>query len=97
MATLHAIREKDYIPHVEYSPYIGFVFVDENYRGNRISELLINYAIEYAKGIGFKEVFLVSSEEGLYEKYNFYKIDEKYDVWGNKQKIFKQEICEMNS
>ena len=41
--------EKDCIPNVDYTPYIGFLFVGEPYRGNRISEKMINTVIEYAK------------------------------------------------
>ena len=44
----------DCVPDVDYTPYIQSVFVNENYRGRRVSEKLINTAIEYAKSLGFK-------------------------------------------
>jgi predicted N-acetyltransferase YhbS len=86
------IAKKDCIPNVIYTPYIGFVFVGEEYRGNRISEQLVKFALAYAENIGFKEVFLVSGEEGLYEKYGFTKIDDKKDFGGNDQQIFRIDI-----
>ena len=52
------------------------MFVSELYRGERLSEGLIRVAINYAKKIGFNEVYIVSGEIGLYEKYGFVKIDE---------------------
>ena len=61
----------------EFSPYIGFMFVDEAYRGNRISEKLCSSAIEYAKTIGFTKVHLCSEIANFYEKYGFVKIDER--------------------
>jgi len=82
------IAKTDCIPNVSYTPYIAFIFVGEEYRGQRLSEQLIKCALAYAKDIGFKQVFLVSEEKGLYEKYGFTKIDDKKDLWGNDEQIF---------
>jgi predicted GNAT family N-acyltransferase len=73
---------------VAYTPYIGFVFVGENFRGNRISEKLCKSAMDYAKSLGFDNVYLVSGEVNLYEKYGFIKIEEKLSNWGAVQSIF---------
>ena len=78
----------DCIPDVSYSPYISAIFVDEQYRGKRISEKMIQCVMAYAKEHGFEEVYVVSSHINLYEKYGFVQIDEKRDVWGNAQKIY---------
>ncbi|KTD83509.1 GNAT family N-acetyltransferase [Paenibacillus etheri] len=48
-----ALAKTDCIPDIPYTPYIGFVFVGEQYRGNRLSEKLILSASAYAKGTGF--------------------------------------------
>jgi len=71
----------DCIPNVPYTPYISFVFVGEEYRGNRLSEKLINFALEYAKDKGFNKVYIVSDHVNLYEKYGFVKVDEKPAPW----------------
>lgn len=73
---------------VEYMPFIGFVFVGEPYRGNRISEKLCLFATQYAKTVGFDIVYLYSYIVNLYEKYGFTKIDEKEAPWGVRQSIF---------
>ncbi len=86
------VTKKDSIPNVTYSPYIGFIFVDENYRGKRISEKMISYAISYIKELKFEKVYLVSDHINLYEKYGFNKIDERTDFWGNIETIFVQDI-----
>ena len=78
----------DCIPNVEYTPFIGFIFVGESYRGNRISEKLCLTAIKYAKSIGFDRVYLVSDHINLYDKYGFIKIDEKEAPCGAMQTIF---------
>ena len=71
----------DCIPDVDYTPYIGFMFVGEQYRGNRLSEKLIGFALEYSREMGFDRVYLVSDHVNLYEKYGFVKIDEKPAPW----------------
>lgn len=82
------LTKTDCIPDIAYSPYIGFVFIGEQYRGNRISSKLISSALAYAKGLGFDRVYLVSDHVNLYEKYGFVKIDEKEAPWGAVQSIF---------
>lgn len=71
------VTKNDCIPNIAHTPYIGFMFVDEKYRGNRLSQKLIIYAMEYLKETGFKEVYLISDHINLYEKYGFKVIDTK--------------------
>ena len=71
-----------------YTPDIGFVFVGELFRGNRISERLCLSACEYAKSIGFDKVYIYSDHVNLYEKYGFVKIDEQDAPCGVKQSIY---------
>lgn len=80
--------EKDCILSDLYTPFIGFIFIDENFRGQRTSQKLINEAINYARENNFKKVYIASGEIGLYEKYGFRKIDEIKDKHGNIEQIF---------
>ena len=85
--------EKDALPrNSEYTPFIGFVFVDENSRGKRISEKMIGEACKYAKDIGYEAMYIVSGEHGLYEKYGFEKIDELETIYGDVDQLFKRAI-----
>lgn len=86
------IVKTDCIPNVEYTPYIGYIFVGEEYRGQRLSEEMINFSMKYAKKQGFQKIYIVSGEVGLYEKYGFVKIDEKKDMWGNDEQIFSCDL-----
>ena len=46
--------EKDELPEEQgYSPFIGFVFVEEGSRGHRVSETRISCASAYAKTLGY--------------------------------------------
>ena len=62
------ITERDELPEkYGYSPFAGFVFVDEQYRGKRISERMIGEACRYAKTQGYSLMNIMSGEQGLYE------------------------------
>ncbi len=86
------VAKTDCIPNLIYTPYIGYLFVDEECRGNRLSQKLIVYSMKYLKSIGFDKVYLVSDHENLYEKYGFKVIDRKMSPWGSEEKIYIQEL-----
>lgn len=90
------ISEKDELPEkYSFSPFIGFVFVDKKYRGNRISEKLINEAVEYAKMLNIKKVYILSGEKGLYEKYGFAKIGDLKTLYGTVDSLFYKNLEEI--
>ena len=86
------VAKRDCIPDVPYTPYIGYIFVGEPYRGKRISQKMIEFAEEYLKSIGFEKVYIVSDHDNLYEKYGFTVIDRKMASWGEEEKIYMQRI-----
>lgn len=87
------LTEKDEMPDdCAFSPFIGFVFVDEAHRGRRISEQMIKAAAAYAGKCGFTQVYLTSDERGLYEKYGFEKIAEAETIRGERTQLFAKPI-----
>ncbi len=68
------IMKSDYYPLPEIYPWISTLFVTEEYRGQRISEKLIDYANKYAKQIGFDRTYIPTEFVGLYEKYGYYYV-----------------------
>ena len=84
--------EEDWIPDCEYSPFVWFIFVDDNYRWKRVSEKMIDTVEEYAKTLNFKKLYIVSDHQGLYEKYWFGKCDEKADEMWRIESIFCRDI-----
>ena len=75
-----------------YSPFIGFVFVGEKHRGNRLSERMIEAVVEYAGQIGFGKVYLMSDEKGLYEKYGFQKIGDFPTIFNTIDQLFERSV-----
>lgn len=86
------VTKGDCIPNISYTPYIGYLFVDEKYRGQRLSQKLISFAISYLQTLKFHQVYLVSNHENFYEKYGFKVIDIKIAPWGELEKIYMREI-----
>lgn len=86
------VTKGDCIPNISYTPYIGYLFVDEKYRGQRLSQKLISFAISYLQILKFHQVYLVSNHENFYEKYGFKVIDIKIAPWGESEKIYMREI-----
>ena len=72
-----AVLKRDCINDVPYTPYIGYVFVEEDFRGKRLSQELLQNAESYLKEQGFPAVYIVSHFDGFYEKYGYEHIDTK--------------------
>lgn len=83
------LAEKDELPSkYEYTPFVGFVFVDEKYRGKRLSEKLVNAAAAYANSLGYEKIYILSGETGLYEKYGFTGLGDYETVYGTVDRLF---------
>lgn len=81
--------EKDELPdEYDFKPFIGFVFVDERYRGHRLSESMIQFALKYAWKLQYDKVYLMSGEIGLYEKYGFIKAGDYMTKYGTVDQLF---------
>ena len=76
----------------EYTPFVGFVFVDEESRGKRVSERMINAASDYARSIGYEKIYIMSGEQGLYEKYGFVKIGDFKTRYGTEDQLFQKTL-----
>ena len=90
------LAEKDELP-ITYSftPFIGFVFVDEQYRGKRISQLLIDNAASYARELGYQKIYIMSGEIGLYEKYGFMKLGDYETIHDTEEQLFVKSINDL--
>lgn len=84
------ISKEDGLLDKTITPFIGYVFVSEAYRGNRLSEKLLTYAETYLKQQDFDLVHVVTGEVGLYEKYGYEKIADCKTVHGNSESLYKK-------
>ena len=97
VAGFSTFTEKDQMSEqYDFTPFIGFVFVDEQFRGKRLSEMMIQRIISYAKEIGYEKVYIMSGEIGLYEKYGFVKLGDYETIYGSIEQLFVQSIVGAN-
>ncbi len=82
----------DYYPLPEIFPWVSSVFVDEAYRGRRISGLLIGHANAYAKSLGCAKTYIPSSFFGLYEKYGYRYLRDIVNYGGETDHLFVKEL-----
>ena len=75
-------------PEYPFPPFVGFVFVDEKFRGRRLLEKPVNRGCEIAHGQGFTKICLLSGEKGLYEKYGFECLGDYSTVYGTMDQLF---------
>ena len=87
------LTEKDELPSkYNFTPFIGFVFVDKQYRGKRLSEIMIKRATSYAHELGYEKIYVMSGEIGLYEKYGFKKLGAYKTIYGSIDQLFVKSI-----
>lgn len=87
------VAEKDELPEkYPFTPFIGFVFVAEEYRGKRLSEKMIQHGAAYACHLGYEQIYIMSGEIGLYEKYGFVKLGGFETIYGNVDQLFVMNI-----
>ena len=72
------------------------MFVDERFRGNRLSEKMIEAVSNYAKENGYAKIYIMSGEVGLYEKYGFDKIGDYETIYGSVDQLFVKSYCKFS-
>ena len=82
------IMKTDYYPLPEIYPWVSTLFVSEEYRGNKISKKLVDYANEYAKSIGFDRTYIPTEHIGLYEKYGYCYIKDIVNYGGETDRLY---------
>lgn len=74
------------------TPFIGYVYVDERFRGRRLSEHMIRVAEDRARAAGFTRMYIRSGEEGLYEKFGYAPCGVGRDRQGEVETVFSREL-----
>lgn len=75
------LAARDCVPELPYTPFIGYVFVAEAFRGRRLSQRLVHAALAQAGRLGYTAAYLISDHAGLYEKYGFVPVDSVPAPW----------------
>ena len=87
-----SIMKTDYYPLSELYPWVSSIFVTEEYRGQRISGKLIDFANAYAASIGFDRTYIPSEHVGLYEKYGYRYLKDIVNYGGGTDRLYVKEL-----
>lgn len=79
----------DFISRMDLYPWVCSLYIEKDYRGQRLGESLLNRAKEDAYKAGFKNVFLCTDHVGFYEKFGFEFIGIGYHPWGASSRIYQ--------
>lgn len=92
IAGMATIMKSDYYPLPEIFPWISTLFVSEEHRGSRISEKLIDFANQYAKGIGFTNTYIPTEHVGLFEKYGYRYVKDIVNYGNGTDRLYVKEL-----
>lgn len=84
--------DKDDIQPTELTPWIGWVYTFPNYRGNHYVGKLLSYAETLAKEVGFKNIYISTNHDGLYEKYGYEFFEMMKDIHGEDSKVYVKHL-----
>ena len=74
------------------TPFITAVYVDPRFRGMHLSKKLLESVSDVARSLGFDVVYLISGEQGFYEKLGFEKYVQAVTLSGSKEFVYKKSI-----
>lgn len=75
-----------------FTPFCGFVFVDEEHRGKRLSEKMIDAVSDYAASLGYEKLYIMSGEVGLYEKYGSTRLGDYMTIYRTTDGLFVRPV-----
>ena len=87
-----SVLKTDYYPLPDIYPWVSCVFVEKPYRGQRISEKLIDTANAYAKAQGFTKTYIPTEFTGLYERYGYRYIKDIVNYGGGTDRLYEKEL-----
>jgi len=87
------LEKKDgYGTGLDVSPFITAVYVDPKFRGRGVVGNVLGAACGYARSLGFDAVYLISSTQGLYEKYGFAQCTQTVTITGKTEPVFRKTL-----
>ncbi len=82
----------DFISRMDLYPWFCALYIEEKFRGNGYSALLIEKAKDDARKGGFPNLYLSTDHTGFYEKHGFRYIGQGYHPWGEESRIYEIDL-----
>lgn len=87
-----SVMKTDYYPLAEIYPWVSCVFVSEDFRGQKISGELIEYANRYLKENDFGRSYIPAEFFGLYERYGYRYLKDIVNYDGGTDHLFVKDF-----
>lgn len=87
-----SLLKTDYYPLPEIFPWVSCVFVEKEFRGDRISGKLIDAANRYAKEQGFTKTYIPTEYTELYERYGYTYVKDIVNYGGGTDRLYVKEL-----
>ena len=87
-----SVLKTDYYPLPEVYPWVSCIFVEEAYRGRKISGKLIEAANRYLKQQGFDRSYIPTEFTGLYERYGYCYLRDIVNYGGGTDRLYVKEL-----
>lgn len=84
----------DFISRMDLMPWLCALFIDEAYRGKKLSQLLIEQIKQDTQKLGYQALYLSTHHIGLYEKMDFEYIGDGFHPWGESSRIYQIDVRE---
>ena len=72
------------------TPFITSVYIDPKFRGQKLSEKLLDAACDFAHSLKFDTVYLISNQQNFYEKFGFEKFTKTLTHSGEMELVYKK-------
>ncbi|MDR2833577.1 MAG: GNAT family N-acetyltransferase [Streptococcaceae bacterium] len=82
----------DFISRMDLFPWLVALFIEEEYRGKRLSEKLIEKVKEDVLKGGYENLYLATDHIGFYEKFGFTYKANGYHPWGEVSRIYEIKV-----
>ena len=84
----YALLVNDLISRQDLLPWFACLYVEKTHRGNRLCAIMFDHAkVEMNKG-GFDTIYLSTDHDGLYEKFGWIRMEDGYNFFGEKCRIY---------
>lgn len=84
----YALLRNDLISRQDLYPWFACLFVEPDYRGNKIGFQLLEHAKKQANVKGFKKLYLATDIVDYYEKYGWIYMEDGFGITGEPIKIY---------
>lgn len=87
-----SLLQEDIVKDTNVSPFIAAVFVSPDYRGQGYSLKIVQKIENIALSEGYRQLYIVTNHEGLYEKEGFRQIGEEKNIKGEYMRLLTKKI-----